>query len=494
VSLQKNKLHDVYKPSLALLNDLYQISMAYGYWKSGRHNYEAMFQLFFRTIPFNGGFAVAAGLDAVVDYVQDFSWSKEDLEYIGSICGADGKPIVCHEFLDYLKNTPLSVSIDAVEEGRVVFAHEPLVRVSGPLLQCQMLETPLLNLINFPTLIATKAARVRLAAQGDRVLEFGVRRAQGIDGGLTASRAAFIGGVDGTSNLLAGSTYGIPVSGTHAHSWVMSFDSELESFKAYADAMPGNCLFLVDTFNTLAGVKNAVLAGQYLQSRGGKLLGIRLDSGDLGYLSIEARKILDAAGFKDAVIVGSNDLDENQILNLKTAGAKINVWGVGTKLVTAYDDPALGGVYKLVAIRKDKAADWSYKLKLSEQISKITTPGKQQVRRFKNAGEYLADMIYDELSLPLAEDFTIVDPLDVNRRKKIPKDCQFEDLLVPIFDQGLCVYDRSGILAARQRCKRDLGLLNESVKRIVNPYSYPVGLEQTLSDHKSKMILDLRGF
>jgi nicotinate phosphoribosyltransferase len=357
-----------------------------------------------------------------------------------------------------------------------------------------MLETPLLNLINFPTLIATKAARVCLAAQGDRVLEFGVRRAQGIDGGLTASRAAFIGGVDGTSNLLAGSTYGIPVSGTHAHSWVMSFDSELESFKAYADAMPGNCLFLVDTFNTLAGVKNAVLAGQYLQSRGGKLLGIRLDSGDLGYLSIEARKILDAAGFKDAVIVGSNDLDENQILNLKTAGAKINVWGVGTKLVTAYDDPALGGVYKLVAIRKDKAADWSYKLKLSEQISKITTPGKQHVRRFTNAGEYLADMIYDELSLPQAEDFTIVDPLDVNRRKKIPKDCQFEDLLVSIFDQGLCVYDRGGILAARQRCKRDLGLLNESVKRIVNPYSYPVGLEQTLSDHKSKMILDLRGF
>ena len=258
--------------------------------------------------------------------------------------------------------------------------------------------------------------------------------------------------------------------------------------------MPGNCVFLVDTFNTLAGVKNAVLAGQYLQSRGGKLLGVRLDSGDLGYLSIEARKIMDAAGFKDAVIVGSNDLDEMQILNLKAAGAKINVWGVGTKLVTAYDDPALGGVYKLVAIRKDKAADWSYKLKLSEQISKITTPGKQQVRRFTNAGEYVADMIYDELSLPQAEDFTIIDPLDVTRRKKIPKDCQSEDLLVPIFDQGLCVYDRGGLLAARQRSKRDLGLLNESVKRIANPYSFPVGLEQTLSDRKSNMILDLRGF
>ena len=340
----KNSLHDVYKPSLALLNDLYQISMAYGYWKSGRHNYESMFQLFFRKIPFDGGFAIAAGLDSVVDYIHNFSWSKEDLDYIGSIHGADGKPIVCRDFLDYLKNTPLEVSIDAVEEGRAVFAHEPLLRVSGPLLQCQLLETPLLNLINFPTLIATKAARVCLAAQGDRVLEFGVRRAQGIDGGLTASRAAYIGGVDGTSNLLAGSMYGIPVSGTHAHSWVMSFDSELEAFKSFAEAMPGNCLFLVDTYNTLAGVKNAVLAGDYLRSRGGTLLGVRLDSGDLGYLSIEARKILDAAGFKDVLIVGSNDLDESQILNLKAAGAKINVWGVGTKLVTAYDDPALGGI------------------------------------------------------------------------------------------------------------------------------------------------------
>jgi nicotinate phosphoribosyltransferase len=453
-----------------------------------------MFQLFFRKIPFDGGFATAAGLDSVVDYIETFSWSKEDLDYIASIRGADGKPIVCRDFLDYLKNSPLEVSIDAVEEGRAVFAHEPLLRVSGPLLQCQLLETPLLNLINFPTLIATKAARVCLAAQGDRVLEFGVRRAQGIDGGLTASRAAYIGGVVGTSNLLAGSMYGIPVSGTHAHSWVMSFDSEIEAFKSFADAMPGNSLFLVDTYNTLAGVKNAVLAGNYLRSRGGGLLGVRLDSGDLGYLSIEARKILDAAGFNDAVIVGSNDLDEKQILNLKAAGAKINVWGVGTKLVTAYDDPALGGVYKLVAIRKDRHAEWEYKLKLSEQISKITTPGKQQVRRFLVDDEYVADMIFDEMSPPSAGELTIIDPLDVTRRKKIAEGCSFEDLLVPVFDRGQCVYKRSGIADARQRCKTDLSRLDDSVKRLVNPYPYPAGLEQSLSERKSKMILRLRGF
>ena len=490
----QNSLHDVYKPSLSLLNDLYQISMAYGYWKSGRHNHESMFQLFFRSTPFGGGFAIAAGLDSVVDYIRNFSWSKEDLDYVGSIRGADGKPIVCQDFLDYLKNTPLEVSIDAIEEGRAVFAHEPLLRVSGPLLQCQLLETPLLNIINFPTLIATKAARVCLAAQGDRVLEFGVRRAQGIDGGLTASRAAYIGGVDGTSNLLAGSIYGIPVSGTHAHSWVMSFDSELEAFKSFADAMPGNCLLLVDTYNTLAGVKNAVLTGDYLRSRGGKLLGVRLDSGDLGYLSIEARKILDAAGFKEALIVGSNDLDERQILNLKAAGAKINVWGVGTKLVTAYDDPALGGVYKLVAIRKNAKNDWEYKLKLSEQISKITTPGKQQVRRFLGDNEYVADMIFDEMSPPPEGELTIIDPLDSTRRKKIGEGYSFDDLLVPVFVRGQCIYKRAGMAEARQRCKLDLSRLNESVKRIENPYPYPAGLEQSLSERKSKMILQLRGF
>jgi len=491
--VSKSRLNDLYKPSLALLNDLYQISMAYGYWKSGLHEYEAMFQMFFRRNPFEGGFAVSAGLEAVVDYINDFRWADADLEYLGSLTGSDGRPLVCKDFLNYLKTTSLRVSVEAVEEGRVVFAHEPLIRVSGPLLQCQLLETPLLNLINFPTLIATKASRVCLAAAGDKVLEFGVRRAQGIDGSLTASRAAFIGGIDATSNLLAGRLFDIPVSGTHAHSWVMSFDSELESFMKFAEAMPGNAVFLVDTYNSLEGVDHAIKAGEWLRANGHKMIGIRLDSGDLTYLSIEARKKLDAAGFEDAVVVASNDLDEVQVARLKTGGAKIAVWGVGTRLVTAYDDPALGGVYKLVALRKDQSFPWDYKLKLSEQISKITTPGMQQVRRFRANDEFIADMIFDELNIPDVKPWTIVDPLDMTRRKKIPEHAEFEDLLVPIIKDGCCVYEHSGLMAARQRCKKDLGMLNESIKRISSPHGYPVGLEHTLHERKSKMILDLRG-
>lgn len=487
-------MQDIYKPSLMLLNDLYQISMAYGYWKSERHNQEALFQLFFRANPFGGGFTVAAGLESAIDFIQNYSWSDEDLEYLGSIKGADGHRLVRDDFLYYLKSTPLVISVDAIEEGRIVFPHEPLVRVSGPIIQCQLLETPLLNLINFPSLIATKAARVCLAAQGDKVMEFGIRRAQGIDGGLTASRAAFIGGVDATSNLLAGAFYDIPVSGTHAHSWVMSFDSELDAFKAFAESMPGNCVFLVDTYNSITGVRHAVEVGKFLRSKGKKLIGIRLDSGDLNYLSIEARKILDAEGFSDASIVGSNDLDEKQILNLKASGSKINVWGVGTKMVTAYDDPALGGVYKLVATRDSSSSGWNYKLKLSEQLSKITTPGKQQIRRFVNHGEYIADMIFDEFSPPDQEESTIVDPIDMTRRKKISRNMPFEDLLIPIFESGRCVYSSGGVSVARQRCKKDLAMLHESIKRIVNPHPYPAGLEKSLSDRKSKMILELRGF
>jgi nicotinate phosphoribosyltransferase len=366
--------------------------------------------------------------------------------------------------------------------------------VTGSLLQCQLLETALLNLINFPTLIATKAARICLAAQGDRVLEFGLRRAQGVDGGVTASRSAFIGGVDGTSNLLAGYLYDIPVGGTHAHSWVMSFDSELEAFMKFASSLPGSCIFLVDTYSTIDGVKNAIKAGVWLRENGHELLGIRLDSGDLGYLSKQARVLLDEAGFQKAVIVGSNDLDEDQIANLKSAGAKISVWGVGTKLVTAYDSPALGGVYKLVAIQDDDSKAWRYKLKLSDQISKITTPGRQQIRRFMLNGEYAADMIFDELSPPSNGDITIVDPADMTRRKKIISGTPYEDLLRPVIIDGKRVYDGGGVHRARQRCSDELSRLNESIKRIANPHSYPAGLELSLHERKAKMILELKGF
>jgi len=489
-----SNLHKVYRPSLALLNDLYQVSMAYAYWKSGRHDHEAIFQMYFRRNPFHGGFAVACGLEAVTEYVNDHSWADDDIQYLATLKGSDDHRLFEDAFLEYLLRTSLTVSIDAIEEGRIVFANEPLVRVRGPLLQCQLLETPILNLLNFPTLIATKAARVCLAAGGDRVLEFGVRRAQGIDGGLTASRAAYVGGVAATSNLMAGRLYDIPVSGTHAHSWVMSFDSELESFMAFAKAMPGNAVFLVDTYNSLEGVDHAIKVGQWMKTQGQKFLGVRLDSGDLSSLSREARQRLDAAGFNDAVIVASNDLDENLITSLKAEGAPIGVWGIGTRLVTGYDDPALGGVYKMVALRKDSSSPWQHKIKLSEQLSKITTPGLQQVRRFSENGLYVGDMIYDELSTHSTELRTIIDPLDMARRNIISDRATFEDLLVPMIDAGKNVYKNHGVKHARERCKDDLKKFHESIKRLNSPDGYLVGLEQSLHDRKSKMIMELRVF
>ncbi|HTV17340.1 MAG TPA: nicotinate phosphoribosyltransferase, partial [Polyangiaceae bacterium] len=335
-----------------LLTDLYQLTMASGYFRSGRARDEAVFHLFFRTHPFGGSYAIAAGLEAVVELVEGFRFGADDVEYLASLADDGGGPLFAADFLDYLRALRLRVDIDAVPEGSLVFAHEPLVRVRGRLLEAQLLETALLNRVNFQTLIATKATRVCQAAAGQPVLEFGLRRAQGVDGGLSASRAAYIGGCVATSNVLAGKQYGIPVRGTHSHSWVMSFDTELEAFEAYADAMPDNCLFLVDTFDTLEGVQNAIRVGQRLRLRNKRLRGIRLDSGDLAWLSIQARRMLDGAGFSDAVIVGSNDLDERVIESLRHQGAAISVWGVGTRLVTAYDEPALGGVYKLGLITR----------------------------------------------------------------------------------------------------------------------------------------------
>ena len=373
----------------------------------------------------------------------------------------------------------------------MVFPQEPLVRVKGPLIQCQLLETPLLNLINFETLIATKAARIVQAARGEPVLEFGLRRAQGIDGGLTASRAAYVGGVAATSNVLAGRLYGIPVGGTHAHSWVMSFDDEPEAFAAYADAMPNNCVFLVDTYDTLQGVRNAVEAGKRLRERGHEMIGIRLDSGDLAYLSIEARKILDEGGFPGARIVASNDLDEHIIATLKQQGAKIGLWGVGTRLATGGDQPALGGVYKLSAVR-ERGSEWQYKLKLSEQAIKVSTPGILQVRRYLEGGEFVADAIYDEES-GMPEISTMIDPLDPMRRKQLPAAPSWSDLLEPIFRGGKAVCEASTPAQARQRCRSQLGQLHSGVKRFVNPHVYPVGLEAGVFELKQRLMLEVRG-
>src|SRR5688572_20045473 len=285
----------IYKHSLALLTDLYELTMAHGYWKAGVDAKEAVFHLFFRQNPFGSGFSIACGLGYVIDFLKDFRFDEGDTRYLSGLTGNDGRPIFEPEFLSTLRALEITCDIDAIPEGTVVFPHEPLLRVRGPIGQCQLLETALLNLINFQTLIATKAARICISARGDPVLEFGLRRAQGVDGGLAASRAAYIGGCAGTSNVLAGKIFGIPVRGTHAHSWVMSFDTEIEAFRAYADAMPNNCVFLVDTYDTLTGVQHAIEMGKWLRKRGHKLTGVRLDSGDLAWLSIEARRMLDAA-------------------------------------------------------------------------------------------------------------------------------------------------------------------------------------------------------
>ena len=478
-------------PSLALLTDLYQITMAYGYWKSGTAEKEAVFNLYFRKHPFEGGFTVAAGLEQAVQFLENFTFSEEDVAYLAGLKGYDGKPLFEAGFLHYLRGLDFTCDVEAVPEGTVVFPQEPLVRVRGPILQCQLIETPLLNMINFQSLIATKAARLKLVTKDEPVLEFGLRRAQGIDGGLTASRAAYIGGCEATSNVLAGKLYGIPVRGTHAHSLVMSFDSEEEAFQTYADVMPNNGVFLVDTFNTLEGVKKAIAVGHRLREKGYKLGGIRLDSGDLAYFSIEARKLLDEAGFPEASILASNDLDEHIIASLKDQGARVNVWGVGTKLVTAYDQPALGGVYKLAALRNE-AGGWDYKMKLSEQTIKISTPGIQQVRRYADAKGFVADMIFDTENLTNGTHPVIVDPVDYTKRKKLGGSLRYEDLLVPVFREGQRVYRLPAIGQIRERVKTQLGGFHEGIKRFVNPHTYPVGLEKGLYDFKTDLILKLR--
>jgi nicotinate phosphoribosyltransferase len=405
--------------------------------------------------------------------------------------GNDGEPLFEKDFLSFLREIDFSCDVDAVPEGTVVFPHEPLLRVKGPLLECQLIETALLNMINFQSLIATKAARMVVATNGEPVMEFGLRRAQGIDGGLSASRAAYIGGCAATSNLLAGKIYGIPVRGTQAHSWIMCFDDEKEAFEAYAKAMPNNCVFLVDTYDTLDGVRNAIEVGRELRKRGHEMVGVRLDSGDLAYLSVEARKILDEAGFEKTEIVASNDLDESIIVSLKNQGARIGVWGVGTKLVTGHDQPALGGVYKLSAIR-DKDGPWEYKVKLSEQAIKVSTPGILQVRRYFQKGEAIGDMVYDEDSPP-KKTGEMIDPNDATRRKTIPASAQAQDLLVPVFRGGKRVYDKPDLQAIRDRVQDQLGAFHAGVKRFVNPHQYPVGLEQSLHKRRTELVLKARG-
>jgi nicotinate phosphoribosyltransferase len=480
-------LDDVYGGSLALLTDLYQLTMAAGYWKAGHAEREAVFHLTFRRPPFGGGYAIAAGIGPALAYLRRFRFTAEDVAYLATLTDNEGKPLFERSFLDYLRELRFSCSVDAVPEGALVFPHEPILRVRGPILQAQLVETPLLTLINFQTLVATKAARIAQIAKGP-VLEFGLRRAQGFDGGIGASRAAYIGGCAATSNVLAGKLLGIPVRGTHAHSWVMFHGDELAAFRAYAETLPGNCTFLVDTYDTLDGVKNAIAVGTELRAKGHELAGIRLDSGDLAYLSIQARRMLDDAGFSNARIVASNDLDEHLIQNIQDQGARIDTWGVGTKLVTAFDQPALGGVYKLGACR-DGQGRWHEAIKLSEQPIKISNPGVLQVRRLRSGNEYVGDVIYDsEHGCDAAVLHDIEDPL---KKPLSPAHDSADDLLTTVIDRGT-ILAMTDLETARARAAADLAMLSPRTRRFLNPQPYPVGLDSHVHRRKQQLIEEAR--
>lgn len=474
--------------SPGLFTDLYQLTMAQGYVAAGVADTEACFHLSFRDNPFGGGYSLACGLEQALGYLEAFSFSAGDLAYLATLTGNDGGPLFTGEFLDHLAEFRFQGDVDAIPEGTAVFPHEPLLRVRAPVVACQLVETALLNILNFQTLVATKAARVCESADGDPVVEFGLRRAQGPDGGLSASRAAFVGGCKGTSNVLAGRTFGIPVSGTHAHSWVMLFESEAEAFRAYAEALPNNATFLVDTYDTLSGVRRAAEEGRRLREAGYEMVGVRIDSGDLAWLSREARAILDEAGFPAARIIASNELDEHLIASLKDQEAAIDFWGVGTKLVTAFDQPALGGVYKLSAVRPP-GGEWEPRIKVSEQTAKVTIPGVLGVRRyFDDTGRPAGDMIHD-ISHPPADEPMMIDPADSTRRKRFSKGQRFEELLVPVVRGGERVYELPDLTAIQERAREQLSLLDPSVRRFLNPHSYPVGLERGVHALRMRLIV-----
>ena len=476
-----------------LLTDLYQLTMAQGYWECGKADTQACFHMFFRDYPFNGGYAVACGMAQLADLVDGFAFFEDDLEYLASIPAPGGGMLFKPEFIDYLRDFKLSVDIEAVAEGEIVFPYEPLVRVTGPIMECQLLETALLNCVNFETLIATKAARVCMAAEAP-VAEFGLRRAQGAAGGVWASRAAVVGGCASTSNVLAGKLFDLPVSGTHAHSWVMSFPDELSAFRAYAKAFPTNCVLLVDTYDVAQGIKNAITVGLEMRERGEKLTGIRIDSGDLSWLAKMARTMLDEAGLTDCGIVLSNDLDEYTIRSIRDEGAQVMSWGVGTKLATAYDQPSLGGVYKLSATRENGELAWIDHVKISESSAKLTTPGVLNVRRYYfEDGHIAGDMVFDT-NAAVNEGEVIVDPMDGLRRKDLSGKT-WRELLIPLARVGKTVLSDEfrSAKAAQARTKQGLATLDESQKRTLNPHTYPVGLDKDLFDRRRDLVAQLRG-
>ena len=474
--------------NLTLLTDLYQLTMMQGYFKNPTDQV-VVFDMFYRKNPCSGGYAIAAGLDQVIDYIKGLHFSYEDIEYLKSL------NIFDTDFLEYLRRFHFTGDIFAIPEGTVVFPREPLLKVIAPIMEAQLIETAILNIINHQSLIATKASRVVHAARGDGIMEFGLRRAQGPDAGIYGARAAMIAGCVGTSNVLAGAMFDVPISGTHAHSWIMSFPDEYTAFKTYANMYPDACILLVDTYDTLkSGVPNAIRVFQELRARGikPKKYGVRLDSGDLAYLSKKVYGMLAAAGFEDAVISASSDLDEYLIDSLKAQGAKINSWGVGTNLITAKDNPAFGGVYKLAAIKEKSDDTYVPKIKLSENTEKITNPGNKTIYRIydKETGKIradlicLADEIFDE-----NQDMIIFDPIETWKKTKIHGGTyRLRELLQPVFLKGQCVYQSPSVIEIRDYCTKEKETLWDETLRLVNPHEVYVDLSDKLYKIKSDLL------
>ena len=474
--------------NLTLLTDLYELTMMQGYFKNPT-NQTVIFDMFYRVNPCGGSFAITAGLEQMIEYIENLHFTDDDIEYLRSL------HIFEDDFLEYLRSFKFTGDIYAIPEGTVVFPREPLVKVIAPIMEAQLVETALLNIINHQSLIATKASRVVYAAGGSGVMEFGLRRAQGPDAGTYGARAAVIGGCDGTSNVLAGKCFDIPILGTHAHSWIMSFDDEYHAFRAYADLYPDSCTLLVDTYDTLrSGVPNAIRVFEELRAEGHmpKHYGIRLDSGDLAYLTKKARIMLDEAGFPDAVIAASGDLDENLITSLKSQGAPITSWGVGTKLITSADCPAFGGVYKLAASKPKGADEFTAKIKISENPAKITNPGNKTIYRIygKEDGKIRGDLIclvgerYDE-----SDDLTIFDPQATWKKSTLAGGTYtMRELLVPIFIKGQCVYKSPSVMDIRSYCKDELNTLWDESRRLVNPQEVYVDLSMPLYKLKNELL------
>ena len=473
--------------NLTMMTDRYELTMMNGYLRYGKDKNRACFDLFYRRRGDVTAYAVAAGLEQVIEYVQNLRFTQEDIEYLRSLAIFDDA------FLSYLSDFHFTGEILAVPEGTIVFPDEPILRVIAPIMEAQLLETALLNIINHQTLIATKAARVVQSARGDKVLEFGLRRAQGPDAGIYGARASIIGGCQATSNVLTGQLFGVPVGGTHAHSWVMSFEDELTAFRAYADVFPDNCLLLVDTYDTLgSGVPNAITVFKELRARGKEPVGIRLDSGDLAFLSRQARVMLDDAGFPNAKIFASGDLDEEVIWDLKAQGAAIDVWGVGTRMITSMDNPALGGVYKLSAEEVD--GKFVPRIKISENPAKITNPGVKQLYRFydRRSGKALADLLaLDEEDFSSGEPLEIFDPENTWKRMTLC-DYRMRQLLVPVFENGELVYDSPALSEIAAYAKQEMETFWDEYKRLNRPHRYKVDLSQKLYDLKLQLLANRR--